>query len=438
MARLGSWVRKNRIALAAASLGMTGSALFLQGRAAGSSPVAATWKEALTVFRQYQSATMVNRSRIHSFHVGHVASNSPAEDRHVQAHLKPCDSYLFSIIDGHSGWECAQRLQERLPFYLSCALSPRGKVMDVLPVENWFNRLTDSKSLLAPPVAESDSTQNRFSASASQFNESVVKSGEMSTLNAIKMAVQSVDEDFSNEALGGDKDAVRVVASGAVAASALVHGNELYLANTGDCRIVLGTKNASGPGYVATPLTTDHTVDNTLEVARLRDGHPGERGVIAYGRLLGSLQPLRAFGDFVYKWPYDVVRRMFGTSPPNYLTPPYLTCEPEIRKHKLTDDDSFMILATDGLWDDLSPSEVVDIVGRHYNVLRQQAKRPVDMEENAATDLIIRALQSTCREPDTLKQQEYAAALLKLPAQVRRRYYDDITVVVVFFENESK
>lgn len=33
---------------------------------------------------------------------------------------------------------------------------------------------------------------------------------------------------------------------------------------------------------------------------------------------------------------------------------PWITCEPEIKTHTITNDDKFLIMATDGLWDVVS------------------------------------------------------------------------------------
>lgn len=41
-------------------------------------------------------------------------------------------------------------------------------------------------------------------------------------------------------------------------------------------------------------------------------------------------------------------------------TPPYVSARPEIRHHRLTEDDRFLILATDGLYQNMSRQEVVD------------------------------------------------------------------------------
>lgn len=49
----------------------------------------------------------------------------------------------------------------------------------------------------------------------------------------------------------------------------------------------------------------------------------------------------------------------------HYHTPPYLTALPEIGYHVLKPRDRFLVLATDGLFDMLSPSQVVRLVGEH-------------------------------------------------------------------------
>jgi len=45
--------------------------------------------------------------------------------------------------------------------------------------------------------------------------------------------------------------------------------------------------------------------------------------------------------------------------PPFYYTPPYLTAKPQIAHHHLQPRDKFLILATDGLWDFMSPLQVI-------------------------------------------------------------------------------
>uniref|UniRef100_A0A1B0DEZ6 Integrase catalytic domain-containing protein n=1 Tax=Phlebotomus papatasi TaxID=29031 RepID=A0A1B0DEZ6_PHLPP len=101
--------------------------------------------------------------------------------------------------------------------------------------------------------------------------------------------------------------------------------------------------------------------------------HSERDTVIRVDRLLGQLAPLRALGDFRYKWPRDTLQSVAGPHygeaavPPHYHTPPYLTAQPEIKYHRLEPRDKFLVLATDGLWDVLTPLQVVRLVGEHMN-----------------------------------------------------------------------
>lgn len=60
----------------------------------------------------------------------------------------------------------------------------------------------------------------------------------------------------------------------------------------------------------------------------------------------------------------DWVNPVLGESvtSPHYKTPPYLTARPEIIKHTLAPKDKFLVIASDGLWDLLSPTQVVRLV----------------------------------------------------------------------------
>ena len=141
------------------------------------------------------------------------------------------------------------------------------------------------------------------------------------------------------------------------------------VACTGDSRAVLGRRGPTGK-WVATALSEDQTGGTPSEMARLRAEHPGEDNVVRNGRILGSLQPSRAFGDSCYKWSRDVQDRMkanfFGRSVPTSLrTPPYVTAEPVVTTTKVQPETGdFVVLATDGLWEMLSNEEVVGLVGQ--------------------------------------------------------------------------
>lgn len=143
----------------------------------------------------------------------------------------------------------------------------------------------------------------------------------------------------------------------------------LRVACTGDSRAVLGRRSDSGK-WTAKALSVDQTGSNPEEEARMRKLHPGEPKVIHNGRVLGGLEPTRAFGDAVYKWSREVADRLkrsfFARTPsPRLLTPPYVTAEPVVTTTQISPEKGdFLVLATDGLWEMLTNEEVVGLVGK--------------------------------------------------------------------------
>lgn len=113
----------------------------------------------------------------------------------------------------------------------------------------------------------------------------------------------------------------------------------------------------------------------------MRSEHPSSEHdrVISRGRVLGGLEPTRAFGDARYKWTAELQGRLYDAflpggrssvrGPPRGLeTPPYVTAQPEVEWRRVTASSSeekelkFIVMATDGLWDMISNEEVVALI----------------------------------------------------------------------------
>ena len=84
----------------------------------------------------------------------------------------------------------------------------------------------------------------------------------------------------------------------AVLATYDARSQHLFVANVGNCRAVLGHRNAQG-SWEASQLSVDHTCQNKDEVAKLLAEHPGEADMINDGQVLGN-RVTRAFGDLRY------------------------------------------------------------------------------------------------------------------------------------------
>uniref|UniRef100_A0A1A8NZT6 Putative pyruvate dehydrogenase phosphatase isoenzyme 2 n=1 Tax=Nothobranchius rachovii TaxID=451742 RepID=A0A1A8NZT6_9TELE len=261
---------------------------------------------------------------------------------------------------------------------------------------------------------------------------------------------------------------LQVAFAGCTACVAHVGMTGIHVANAGDCRAVLGVQNEDG-SWSALPLSRDHNSQSQAEVERIKAQHPpSERDtVITDGRLLGVLMPLRAFGDVRFKWSLELQQsvldslesgvdldalNLYQYTPPNYLTPPYLDVIPDITYHKLRPQDRFLILGTDGLWDELGNEEAVRLVGEHLSgihlqapvsaserrlklgqmhelLLKRRARASPALDTNAASHLIRHALGTG--EYGELSQEKLAS-MLALPEDLARMYRDDITATVVY------
>lgn len=289
----------------------------------------------------------------------------------------------------------------------------------------------------------------------------------MDTIAALENAFFRLDRDLSAEALMHRNARTFAVAmSGAVACVAFLENRNLYVANTGDSGAVLGSLNSDGK-WIARRLTNEHNTDNVSEINRIIAEHPKQERdtIFRQERLLGQLLPTRAFGDFRYKWTAEVIQDFvvphsaFGPQalPQYYFTPPYLTCQPEIAYHRLNPSDKFLILATDGLWEFLTPSQVVGIVGEHLankkfleplrlsgqnmtlgDIALQLAQRKANqrnrpLDQNSATHLLRVALGGT----EYGIEHSKISHLLSLPKDVARLYRDDITITVIYFDSDN-
>ncbi|XP_050213804.1 probable protein phosphatase 2C 72 [Mercurialis annua] len=138
--------------------------------------------------------------------------------------------------------------------------------------------------------------------------------------------------------------------SGSTAVVVVRQGEQLVIANLGDSRAILGT--ISENGIVPVQLTTDLKPNVPSEAERIRKCNgrvlalkeePHIQRVWLPHEDSPGLAMSRAFGDFLLK-KYGVIAL------------------PDISHQRLTPDDQFIFLASDGVWDVLSNSQVVSIV----------------------------------------------------------------------------
>lgn len=431
-----------------------------------------TPEQATAKLRTNEESYLVGRGEgVVRYDVVQIPSNDPIEDDHVEKIVevpssaaevvdgKASSDWMFwGVFDGHSGWTTSAKLRQTLVSYVARELN------------------ATYKSAIADPattIPSADAVDNAIKQGFLKLDNEITHE---SVTKVLKAQSRTLAAEILAPALSG---------SCALLAFYDSNSKDLRVACTGDSRAVLGRRAASGK-WTATALSVDQTGGTPSEDARLRAEHPNEPYVTMNGRILGGLEPSRAFGDAIYKWSAETQQKMrksfFGRSPSKHLkTPPYVTAEPVVTRTKIEPGKGdFVVMATDGLWEMLTNEEVVGLVGQwletqantsstggkaasttsgwlqswfrsqkggnlpieHHDQgdasgqrapVRQQQwgvesgddGRFVVEDKNAATHLVRNALGG--KDRDTL------SALLTLPSPFSRRYRDDLTVQVIFF-----
>lgn len=139
----------------------------------------------------------------------------------------------------------------------------------------------------------------------------------------------------------------------------------LKLALAGNSRAILGRLSENEDVYEVHVLTTEHTLQNPEEQARINALYP-DKQILTSSQWSGK-GVTRAFGLAAYKWSRELQERVhrdyLGDIPfQDTLTPPYMTAEPVITTIEILPGD-FLIMGSSGLWNSLTNEEAVGLVG---------------------------------------------------------------------------
>ncbi|KAI1754325.1 phosphatase 2C-like domain-containing protein [Xylaria castorea] len=369
-----------------------------------------------------------------------LASNSPCEDAFIHGSFSnpfgagnDASKWMaWAVFDGHCGWQLSNLLKTQLMPFVR-------------------RSLTDVQSADKGEVSE-EVVQQALRESFTTLDDALVKSA---------TAIIESDLPFAEKARR-----LEPAYAGACALLTLFdpQSRRLHVASTGDCRAVLGQKTADGK-WEATALSEDCTGATPSEAARIKAQFPDEPDAVQGGRVWG-LQPSRTFGDGMWKWTAELKKNLRyhfnGSSLPsqtrykNYKDGPYVTAEPLVTTTQIPDpkqgQPSFLILATDGLWDTMSSEQAVDLVGKWYD--RQQKGASVVEPEKKAEDFgpVVLGWKQQCKYEErkaTFRDENAAVHLMRnglggadeemvrgalaFRSPNSRDIRDDITIQVVFF-----
>jgi pyruvate dehydrogenase phosphatase len=308
-------------------------------------------------------------------------ANFPIEDRCQGMQLESIDGYAVSVFDGHGGWQMAEFAVNNLHKELDAVLATNKK-QDFASTEEY--------------VKES-----------------------------IKMAYDNVEQRFlkiCRDAYSlGFYNCAKV---GSCAITAVIYEDKLYVANSGDCGAILCTQEDKHIKPIK--LNQRFNAETKKEQQRLKSQFTDENIVVCKktGKscyVKNMLQPTRSFGDFRLKYKdfnkvhheHTVILDFKG---------PYITHEPDIKVFDLTKKDKYLIMSSDGMWDELTRQDVATIVEKN-----------IGSKETITTSLLDTALQTAAKRHNWTVEQ-----LKKLEGKERRRNHDDMTIVVIDLENQGR
>ncbi|WWC62461.1 uncharacterized protein I303_105057 [Kwoniella dejecticola CBS 10117] len=380
--------------------------------------------------------------------------NSENTSEAQEVEMTPNDDLCFlSVIDGHGGGQTSSVLRKVLHGTLSWGLAG---------LKEWTSKDIYHKIKETYLALDEDIYRAGLSVAQSPSNSSVdtiLPTPNPSLLSLIPVA-------------------------GATTCTAFIDVRQqlLYVINIGDSRAVAGWLDEESGQWRVDVLSQDQECGNPAEVKRLQNMHspPLSDAVIDEGytpRLLGNLQPSRAFGDDCSKLTRAEKESLslagqintlpeespFTKKPISYDDAPYMDAWPEIVIRNLRNKENpnekleFLIIATDGLWDKISSEEAILLLAAHssesaesriaktdlpkiFPQIKSEGERPYPAEElpgttaenstghwvleddNAATHLIRNGL-------DGHGDEEVHRMILSLTGSGAREVRDDTSVM---------
>ncbi|XP_011090958.1 probable protein phosphatase 2C 40 [Sesamum indicum] len=334
-----------------------------------------------------------------------IAGGAAGEDR-VQAVCSEENGWVFcAIYDGFNGRDAADflagTLYETITFHL-----------------NLLDWDLEQESAKASDCVASENVRNNVSLSC--FDDTLNNGNgdrcfKQRVLNSLQHSLSLAETEFLHMVEQEMDDRPDLVSIGSCVLLVLLHGKNLYLLNVGDSRAVLATYESEG--LRAVQLTDCHTVDNEVERIQLLNDHPDDPSTIVAGKVKGKLKVTRAFGVGYLKKKSMNDALMGILRVRNLISPPYVSLQPSASVHEISNSDHFVVLGSDGLFDFFSNDEVVKLV--HSYISRNPFGDPAKF--------LVEQLAARAAESAGFSMEE----LMSIPAGRRRKYHDDVTVIVI-------
>lgn len=342
--------------------------------------------------------------------------------------------YFFGVLDGHgkNGKEISKYTSILFPSYLFYLL------LD----DNLSERKLDINKEIIKLIKIQESPLNIkqmfiltyfFNKFSIDFSTIPLLSNNQQKLNHI--ILESID--YSQNALSLKYD-IDISLSGTTLCSALILGNILYLINIGDSRAILGTYNSRINKWKTTQLTVDHKPNHPNENRRIIfyngriERHKNEFGdEVGPYRVYGKDSDSNSQGLTMSRSIGDLESKKYG-----------VIYDPEIFKYELKENDKVIVIASDGLWDQLKNEEVMEIIGECLNK---------DLKAKEASEILVEKVRKkfvdvNCRKNKKFNYENVSSdnyfyfrndnnkEINSDKISYKNSHIDDITCIIVFLE----
>jgi serine/threonine protein phosphatase PrpC len=245
-----------------------------------------------------------------------------------------------------------------------------------------------------------------------------------------------------------DKNTWHEVTVGSCAIAAVLDKvkQTLYVGNLGDSRCVVGSVCIDSGILESVEMSKDHSATTDSERLRVRTEHSSDPTVIKeqwdeivqeYAWFLKNRARFtRSLGDCCMK-DCDSAR-FYNERVPDGLAKmlplpkkPYVSNKTEVRMRRVAPGDQFVIVACDGLWDELSSDQVVHTVRCLIDTYGPSANIAEHLLKFCLVK-IVRRLQA--EEPDLELSSVEDLEAIPPGGYGRRGLHDDITIIILIYD----
>ena len=304
-----------------------------------------------------------------------INSNSPVEDKYIleELTLNSQPIYFLAVFDGHGG--------AQLSTYASAH------------VVSLFTSLYSIQP------------------DCSSFEDKIVTS--------LRESLHKLETAFYTQSLPQFAQGnTKVSFIGTCALISIVTKEKIFIANVGDSKAKIYSLSHNDK-YTITKGNVVHNARKRTEQTRLTKEYPNERDIyICVNRkscyVKGRLQPTRSLGDFHLKYKaFNTKEALYNSI--NEASLPYVLAFPDIKVFDITKQDEYLVVASDGLWDNMKGWEVGRVLLHNRGNVT-----------NAAL-----AIASSCLTKAAGMAKMSVEDMLKIPyGKRRRKVHDDITMIV--------